>query len=128
MLAKKVDGHYNYFGITGNSRALGRFLHEVTRVWRKWLDRRSRRGHMNWEPFDLQLVHPLQVRLRGKGRKQRICPLWPRTVKVLRAFLAERGIEPTSAKQLFRNHRGEPLTRFGVRYLLRKYAGHPRRL
>lgn len=25
--------------------------------------------------------------------------------------------------QLFRNRRGEPLTRFGVRYLLRKYAG-----
>lgn len=34
MLVKKVEGHYNYFGITGNGRALGRFLHEVTRVWR----------------------------------------------------------------------------------------------
>jgi group II intron reverse transcriptase/maturase len=53
VLVKKMDGHYNYFGITGNSRALGRFLHEVTRVWRMWLDRRSRRGHMNWERFKL---------------------------------------------------------------------------
>jgi group II intron reverse transcriptase/maturase len=53
MLVKKVDGHYNYFGITGNGRALGRFLHEVTRVWRMWLDRRSRRGHMNWDRFKL---------------------------------------------------------------------------
>jgi site-specific recombinase XerD len=29
---------------------------------------------------------------------------------------------PESTQPLFRNHRGEPLTRFGVRYLLRKYA------
>jgi len=75
-------------------------------------------------PSDLQLVRPLQVRLRGKGRKERICPLWPRTVKVLRAFLAESGVEPSSTQQLFRNRRGEPLTRFGVRYLLRKYTEH----
>jgi site-specific recombinase XerD len=75
-------------------------------------------------PSDLQLVRPLQMRLRGKGRKERICPLWPRTVKILRAFLAERGVEPTSTQQLFRNRRGEPLTRFGVRYLLRKYTEH----
>jgi site-specific recombinase XerD len=74
-------------------------------------------------PSDLQLARPLQVRLRGKGRKERLCPLWPKTVKVLRAFVAERGIEPTSTQQLFRNRRGEPLTRFGVRYLLRKYTG-----
>jgi integrase/recombinase XerD len=73
-------------------------------------------------PADLQLVRPFQVRLRGKGRKERICPLWPRTVKILRAFLAENGIEPTSTQQLLRNHQGEPLTRFGVRYLLRKYT------
>jgi len=31
-LVSKLRGHYNYFGITGNSRALGRFLHEVKRV------------------------------------------------------------------------------------------------
>jgi integrase/recombinase XerD len=73
-------------------------------------------------PSDLQLVRPFQVRLRGKGRKERLCPLWPRTVKILRAFLAEREIDPASTQQLFRSRRGEPLTRFGVRYLLRKYT------
>lgn len=77
-------------------------------------------------PSDLQLVRPYQVRLRGKGRKERICPLWARTVKILRALFEERGIEPTSTQQLFRNRRGEPLTRFGVRYLLRKYANDAR--
>jgi integrase/recombinase XerD len=73
-------------------------------------------------PCDLQLVRPFQIRLHGKGRKERICPLWPKTAKILRAFLAERGIEPASTHHLFRSHRGEQLTRFGARYLLRKYA------
>ena len=52
-LVAKVRGHYNYFGITGNSRALGRFLHEVNRAWRKWLNRRSNRARMTWERFKL---------------------------------------------------------------------------
>lgn len=52
-LVAKVRGHYNYFGITGNSRALGRFLHEVNRAWRKWLNRRSNRARMTWEHFKL---------------------------------------------------------------------------
>lgn len=78
------------------------------------------------QPRDLQLVRPLQVRLRGKGRKERLCPLWPQTVEALRALLTERGIDPVAAQPLFRNHRGETLTRFGVRYLLRKYAHRAR--
>lgn len=73
-------------------------------------------------PADLQLVRPFQVRLRGKGRKERFCPLWPRTARVLRAFLADAGVDAGSTGRLFRNHRGDPLTRFGVRYILRKYA------
>ena len=39
---------------------------------------------------------PLQVRLRGKGRKERLCPLWPQTAETLRALLAERGIDPAT--------------------------------
>jgi site-specific recombinase XerD len=73
-------------------------------------------------PCDLQLVRPYQARLRGKGRKERMCPLWPQTVATLRALLSEHGTELTATQPLFRNHRGEPLSRFGVRYLLRKYA------
>jgi len=73
-------------------------------------------------PSDLQLVRPMQIRLRGKGRKERLCPLWPQTAKTLRALIVERRIDPASTQTLFRNRRGEPLTRFGVRYLLRKYA------
>lgn len=73
-------------------------------------------------PRDLQLARPLQVRICGKGRKERICPLFPRTAEVLSLLLAETGLEANSSERLFRNRRGEPLTRFGVRYLLRKYA------
>ena len=50
-LRRKLQGHYAYYGITGNGRALGRFLHEVRRLWRKWLHRRSWRGRMTWETF-----------------------------------------------------------------------------
>ncbi len=73
-------------------------------------------------PIDLQLERPFQVRLRGKGRKERLCPLWASTVDVLRALLKETHVDGGSGERLFRNHRGEPLTRFGVRYILRKYA------
>jgi RNA-directed DNA polymerase len=34
-LSRKLKGHYAYYGITGNGRALGRFVREVERVWRK---------------------------------------------------------------------------------------------
>jgi site-specific recombinase XerD len=71
---------------------------------------------------DLQLVRPLQVRLLGKGRKERICPLWPETAEVLRAHLADQAADPTSREPVFLNHRGGRLTRFGVRYILNKYC------
>jgi len=73
-------------------------------------------------PRDLQLDRPLLARICGKGRKERICPLFPRTAEVLRALIAETGLDPTSPEPLFRSRRGAPLTRFGVRYILRKYA------
>jgi integrase/recombinase XerD len=68
---------------------------------------------------DLQLEALPQVRLFGKGRKERWCPLWPQTAELLRVWLGE-SISPD--RPLFCNHRGDRLTRFGVRYLLRKYC------
>jgi RNA-directed DNA polymerase len=43
-LVKKVNGHYGYYGITGNGRALSVFVRFVMRAWHKWLGRRSHRG------------------------------------------------------------------------------------
>ena len=71
---------------------------------------------------DLRLNTPAQVHLHGKGRKERVCPLWPQTADLLRALLTERDREPQSDAPVFRNHRGARLTRFGVRYLLQKYC------
>jgi len=73
-------------------------------------------------PRDLQLVRPLQVRLIGKGRRERLCPLLPQTAEILGRYLDEMGFDGSSSEPIFRNRRGDPLTRFGVRYLVRKYT------
>ena len=67
---------------------------------------------------DLRLERPWQVRLLGKGKKERVCPLWSETVSALRRII------PTGKAEdvLFRNVRGAPLTRDGVAYLLTKYV------
>jgi len=66
------------------------------------------------------LSKPFQVRLLGKGRKERFCPLWHKPLACYAATV-KRQLDPYSQQRVFLNHRGEPLTRFGVRYLLRKY-------
>ena len=50
-LNEKLRGHYAYYGVTGNSGALSRFLWEVERHWRKWLYRRNRNRSFNWTRF-----------------------------------------------------------------------------
>jgi group II intron reverse transcriptase/maturase len=49
-LSAALRGHYGYFGIPGNSATIGRFQYEVSRVWQKWLARRSQRG-LTWAHF-----------------------------------------------------------------------------
>ena len=59
-LNQKLVGHFRYYGITGNSKALSRYRYEVTRRWRKWLDKRSQRARMTWERMTKLLArHPL---------------------------------------------------------------------
>jgi len=47
-VSEKLRGHYAYFGVTGNYRALRRFRWETTRGWWKWLTRRSRKAPKTW--------------------------------------------------------------------------------
>lgn len=75
---------------------------------------------LDLRPCDLQLLKPFHARLVGKGRKERLCPLWRQTAELLAALLAESNHDPGDT--VFRNHRGQPLTRFGVRYILAKYC------
>jgi group II intron reverse transcriptase/maturase len=48
VLTQKLRGHYAYYGVTSNNRALARMWYETTKVWRKWLSRRSQKGRVNW--------------------------------------------------------------------------------
>lgn len=50
-LVKKVRGHFAYFGVTGNARALSSFVWVTMRIWRSWLSRRGNRRHMPWTRF-----------------------------------------------------------------------------
>lgn len=68
---------------------------------------------------DVRLEPPYQVRLRGKGGKIRVCPIWAQTAAKLRRVI-ERSAAAEPTRPLFTNRHGTKLTRFGVRYLLRK--------
>ncbi len=57
------------------------------------------------EARDLQLTRPYQVRILGKGRKERFCPLWPQTAKTLRSFCKERNLDARSDAKVFLNPR-----------------------
>ena len=66
--------------------------------------------------FDL----PTHVELFGKGRKSRICPLWPETVDVLKALLRR---QPRADDEpIFVNRYGQPLGAAGVRFKLKQYV------
>ena len=74
--------------------------------------------------IDLRLAPPPTVRFFGKGRRERLCPLWPETARLLKQYLDDAGLELRDPQPLFRNHRGAPLTRFGVRLILQRHVRH----
>ena len=55
QINRKLQGHYNYYGISGNLRSLNRLLFEVQKKWRQWLGRRTRKGRANWNAFNALL-------------------------------------------------------------------------
>jgi integrase/recombinase XerD len=71
---------------------------------------------------DLRLAAPPTVRFFGKGRRERLCPLWPETARLLKQHLADAALELRDPQPLFRNHRGAPLTRFGARLILQRHV------
>lgn len=60
-LSLKLLGHYAYFGITGNMRSLSIFKHELERIWRTWLNRRSRGNPLPWPRFKEMLKEHLKL-------------------------------------------------------------------
>ena len=59
-LNAKLRGHYQYYGRPTNSQSLLKFYGGVVRIWRKWLNRRTRGNRMTWERYtELLRRHPL---------------------------------------------------------------------
>ena len=71
---------------------------------------------------DLRLAPPPTVRFFGKGRKERLCPLWPETARLLKQHIDDTGHNLRESQLLFQNHRGAPLTRFGARLILQRHV------
>ncbi len=71
-------------------------------------------------PDAVRFDSPSCVRLTGKGRKERICPLWPETVILLQKLLERQPRAPN--QRLFVNRYGEPLSASGVRFKLAAYV------
>jgi len=68
---------------------------------------------------DLQLAHPFQVKLHGKGRRERICPLWPETARTLRRLVNQ--LPSPADGPVFRSARGRPLSRDGAAWILARH-------
>ena len=47
-----LQGHFNYYGVSGNSRSIYAYGYHVTTRLFKWLNRRSQRPSVTWERFN----------------------------------------------------------------------------
>lgn len=84
VLSRKINGHYAYYGVTHNFKALKMFRYLAERAWRFWLNRRSQHSKMSWKKFALlkkryplprpRIVHSgvvLQAKLLGTKSRMR---------------------------------------------------------
>ena len=56
VLNAKLRGHYQYYGRPTNYRHLWKFYRNVRRIWKKWLNRRTRGKTFTWDKY-AQLLH-----------------------------------------------------------------------
>ena len=73
-------------------------------------------------PRDFRFTPPAFVRLRGKGQRERVCPVLPQTARLVTRFLSTSSRAVDEAAPLLQNRHGHRLTRHGARYLLMKYV------
>ena len=78
----------------------------------------------NLKRSDLDLTYEKQIRIIGKGNKERICPLWDSTIAFLSVYLKSERTKPKRGYEnyLFINQRREPFTRFGLWRMVTKYV------
>jgi site-specific recombinase XerD len=77
---------------------------------------------VNLNASAIRLEAPEQVRLLGKGRKERVCPISPETAELLRAYLGERNVALGTDVPLFVNRLGTRLTRAGIARRIRRHV------
>lgn len=59
-LSTKLTGHYNYYGVSSNSKSIQTFYYQTTKLTFKWMNRRSQKKSFNWPQFYEYLkLHPL---------------------------------------------------------------------
>jgi RNA-directed DNA polymerase len=59
-LSAVLNGHYAYYGVTGNFRRLQEYRYQVERIWHKWMERRTRGKLLTWACFNaLRARNPL---------------------------------------------------------------------
>ena len=51
ILSSKLRGHYNYYGISGNSQSIQAYHYRALQLTFKWLNRRSQKQSFNWQQF-----------------------------------------------------------------------------
>lgn len=84
------------------------------------------------EIANIQIAHirfsaPATIRLTGKGDKTRVVPLLSRTEDILKQYIREFKLsEKGNETYLFQNRQGKQLSRFGIAYVLTKYANMAR--
>jgi site-specific recombinase XerD len=65
---------------------------------------------------------PALVHILGKGRKERVCPIWPETVQALQAYLKQRNDGDRLDAPVFLNVHGRRLGRFGILAVLKRHV------
>ena len=71
---------------------------------------------------DLRLDTASQVKLTGKGKKERVIPLWDDTIEMIKTYIQKRKPKQEDENHLFLNDKGDKITRFGIRYIIKKYT------
>jgi hypothetical protein len=60
MVAMKLRGHYQYYGVSGNFEAINIFHKKTRQMAFKWLNKRSQKRSFNWEQFEnFMMRYPL---------------------------------------------------------------------
>jgi hypothetical protein len=81
-LSAQMRGHYTYYGVRGNHRALACFYREARRLWHYWLSRRSREkcdaGRL-WQLLDEHFGHSVRTSFGCGHPLTRACERFPST-------------------------------------------------